>query len=133
MEQDEKDYAEENVADTEEQESKGTHILTDEVLKKEAVGSYLDKSELEGVKRTVTVSNLGKNQWDRYVLGIIMDTTPWQVNISKVNYNELIDILGPRLSEWSGKQVMVEGVHFDGNPNRDPPISPGTMLKFSKA
>lgn len=87
----------------------GLQFETDEDIKKEPVGMFLNKHEFYENPRVVTPLGLAKQPHNfrenavQHVLAVRHDGTEYLINISKSNRNALIDMLGIRTSEWKTK------------------------------
>lgn len=84
----------------------------DTELKPEVVSLFLDKAELLNKPTEITIDGMGKNQFGRRFVMCKYNGEDRNINISKTNYNKLLGMFGPKISDWKGKTVKVVGKKF---------------------
>lgn len=101
----------------------------DTVLEVKPLGMRYDKNELLDRTITLEVLGLGKNRWDKEFLYCVIDNKEAKLQISGKNHNELVDILGTKMSDWKNKHVKVTGKLWEGIIDEEKRV--GVQLTFS--
>lgn len=101
----------------------------DTVLQKELIGMSLPKETFLDKTEEVKILGLSKNRFEEFELLINWEQKERRLRISKINKNQLIDLLGNSLSDWMNKTVNVTGEVWKGIIDNEEKT--GVTLHFS--
>ncbi len=116
----------------EQQENLEEYFDLDTPLRRENVGVYIDKKELldNSIEVELTEPVLFKNKFKGWVLAFKYNGTDRNINISKENYNTLIDLFKPKvLADLIGKKVKITGKPFSAEIKGE--MKTGVTLELS--
>lgn len=106
------------------------------VLKKKMVCGWIEKKTFLNKKIMLQPVGMGRNKWGKECLIVKDGDSEKTIDLSGNNYNELLEILGPKISEWKNQTIYCKGESWEGeiwdSKTQRNQIKTGIKLSFLK-